>query len=163
MQFRYSTGTNEPTDFPWEAAIPVSTFWDSFTFKDAACIIKAIPVEELEQHDLDTRYGSATQPEKIAVALDILRERLQREEAKYPPPAEFCTADHNAWSHLWLAIAATSMDLGQVDVAEEAHRTLVVKRLDPNDLVPANNLCAFLARNTTKYDEAITLAGPCKE
>ncbi|OOF99376.1 hypothetical protein ASPCADRAFT_203141 [Aspergillus carbonarius ITEM 5010] len=163
MQFRYSTGTNEPIDFPWEAAIPISPFWDSFSFKDAAVIIKAVPLEELSKHDLDARYGSATHPEKIAVILDILQDKLHREEAKYPPPAELCTADHNTWSRIWLSIASTKMTLGRVDEVEEVHRMLVAKRLDPNDLVPVNNLCSFLVHNTDKFEEAKTLAGPCKD
>ncbi|RAK96755.1 tetratricopeptide repeat protein [Aspergillus ibericus CBS 121593] len=163
MQFRYSTGTNEPTDFPWEAAIPVSPFWDSFSFKDAAAIIKTIPLEELEKYDLDARYGSATQTEKIAVTLDILREKLQHEESKYTPPAEFYTADHDAWSDIWLSIAYISMKLDRMDEAEEVYRMLVTKRLDPNDLVPANNLCAFLVKNTSKYEEVKTLSAPCME
>ncbi|GKZ33973.1 hypothetical protein AbraIFM66950_004104 [Aspergillus brasiliensis] len=166
MQFRYSTGTSNPTTFPWEAGIPSTPFWDSFSFSQAACILKALPPPELEQYDLDARYGSsASQPEKLAVILDILQEKVKHEEARYTLPERFHTADHPLYSRLLLAIASVNVLLGQTDKAEDAYRTLVAKRKDESDLVPVYNLSGFLIHDGTasKIEEGLELAGPCVE
>ncbi|KAJ5629822.1 hypothetical protein N7528_003479 [Penicillium herquei] len=156
MQFRYSSA--EKTDFVWETPIPNTPFWDSWTYKDAYPILTAITVEELEPYDLDTKYGTASQEKKYAVILDILREKLHREEMKGAMPEDFYTNDYKNWGRLWLAISSVNMRLGRVNEAEAGHRILVDRRQDPNNIVPINNLAAFLVRHTTRYAEGKALA-----
>ncbi|KAJ5719277.1 hypothetical protein N7493_007732 [Penicillium malachiteum] len=156
MQFRYSSA--EKTNFPWETAIPITPFWDTWTYKDAYSSLKAITVEELEPYDLDSKYGAAPQEKKYAVILDVLREKLHREETKGAMPEEFYTNDYKSWVRVWLAIGSVNLKLGRVNEAEAAHRILVERRQDPNDIVPLNNLSAFLVQYTTRYAEGKALA-----
>ncbi|GKZ26645.1 hypothetical protein AbraIFM66951_002495 [Aspergillus brasiliensis] len=112
------------------------------------------------------RYGSsASQPEKLAVILDILQEKVKHEEAKYTLPDKFHTANQPLFSRLLLAIASVNVSLGQIDKAEDAYRTLVAKRNDESDLVPVYNLSGFLIHDGTasKVEEGLELAGPCME
>ncbi|OJJ42506.1 hypothetical protein ASPZODRAFT_76808 [Penicilliopsis zonata CBS 506.65] len=130
MQFRYSNKSG-PTDFPWETAIPISPFWDTWTYKDSYPILTAIPAEEFQQYNLDEKYGSAPQQEKIEVVLKILLEKLRYEESK----SDLYTTDFK--------------------------QLLVARRQGPTDLVPLKNLSEFLAQNTDRYAESNALAVQC--
>ncbi|KAJ5741020.1 hypothetical protein N7493_000892 [Penicillium malachiteum] len=156
MQFRYSAA--EKTDFAWEIPIPITPFWDTWTYKKAYPVLTAISVEELEPYDLDTKYGTATQDEKYAVMLDILREKLHREETKGATPDEYYTTNYKSWSFVWLAISSMNLNLGQLNEAEAAHRILVDRRQGPNIIVPLNNFSAFLIQNTTRFAEGKEMA-----
>ncbi|KAJ6037109.1 hypothetical protein N7540_001388 [Penicillium herquei] len=156
MQFRYSSA--EKTNFAWETAIPIAPFWDTWTYQEAYPVLTAITAEELEPYDLDANYGTASLEKKYAVILDILREKLHREETKGATPEEFYTTNYKSWGYVWLAIASTNSNLGRVNEAEAAYRILVARQQDPNNIVPLYNLSAFLIQHTTRYAEGKALA-----
>jgi len=150
MQFRYSTGTPDPTTFPWEFAVPVSPFWDSFPWKDAACILKAFTRNEIRQLELEQQYKSASDSRKYDIMLGTLEEKRLREEEKHTiSDTSLQKADHQLWSRLLLAIGLASTKLGRMERAEETHRNLIDGRVDSQDLAPVNRFASFLIKNTT--------------
>ncbi|KAJ5713114.1 uncharacterized protein N7483_010295 [Penicillium malachiteum] len=134
MQFRYSSA--EKTNFAWETAIPITPFWETWTYKEAYPVLKAITIEELEPYDLDAKYSTASQEKKYAVILDILREKLHREETKGATPDEFYTTNYKNWGQVWLVIGFINSNLGRVNKAKAAQRILVERRQDPMTLCP---------------------------
>ncbi|KAJ5697460.1 hypothetical protein N7488_011144 [Penicillium malachiteum] len=73
-------------------------------------------------------------------------------------PEDFYINDYKNWGRLWLAISSVNTRLGRVNEAEAGHRILVDRRQDPNNIVPINNLAAFLVQNTTWCAEGKALA-----
>ncbi|GKZ63833.1 hypothetical protein AnigIFM60653_000338 [Aspergillus niger] len=156
MQFRYSTGTSNPFTFPWEAGIPNTPFWDTFSFSQAA-----------SKNTTSTRATAPQQANqrKWPLSSTSLQEKIKYEEARYTLPDNFHNTDHTLYRRFWLAVASVSVALGQTDKAEAAYRTLVTNREDKNDLVPVFNLSGFLIHygTTSKVQEGLGLTGPCLE
>ncbi|KAJ5112919.1 hypothetical protein N7456_001453 [Penicillium angulare] len=157
MAFRYSTGTSDsakPTSFAWEFAVPVTPFWDSFSWKYAKCILKAFTALEIQNLHLE-QYKNESETRKFDLMDKFLEEKLALEEARYLAyGTTLQTADYDLWNKVLLAITLTSTETGHLERAEKAHRSLIDGRTDLQDMTSINNFASWLIHHTTKYDDA---------
>ncbi|KAI7973857.1 hypothetical protein EIK77_001056 [Talaromyces pinophilus] len=145
-------------EFPWEAPIPANRFWDSFKY----CIVRSVLInfpdqEELRQLPIDPD-STNDEPTKLRLLLQILREKLAREEAAISPPGSLNTQNYTHWNQLVQGIYVVENEL-DLPEAEQTVRTLVERRPDESNVVPPHMLSEYLVKHG-KYEEAERTARP---
>ncbi|KAJ5796732.1 uncharacterized protein N7518_005272 [Penicillium psychrosexuale] len=156
--FRYSTGeittAEAAKSFSWEAPVPVNSTARNFlgNFSDS----------ELEQLTVDSvgiyPDNTADQQEKLQLLLQLLQNKLAKEEAATSPPQSLYEVDYKRWYALWQGIYTLENELGHPQ-AEETVRMLVEKRPDESNIVPPYMLAEHLVK-AGKYKEAEEIARP---
>ncbi|KAJ6128299.1 hypothetical protein N7471_009516 [Penicillium samsonianum] len=167
--FRYSTGeiatAEAAKSFSWEAPVPVNSFWDSFSYPTARNFLGNFSDPELEQLAIDSvgidPNNTADQQTKLQLLLQLLRNKLAKEEAATSPPQSLHEVDYKRWNGLWQGIYTLENELG-LPQAEETVRMLVEKRPDESNVVPPHMLAEHLVK-VGKYKEAEEIARPVCE
>ncbi|KAJ5950215.1 uncharacterized protein N7479_008628 [Penicillium vulpinum] len=158
--FRYSTGeittAEKAKSFSWEAPIPVNRFWDSFSYPTARNFLANFSDHELEQLAVDPMGinpdDTTDQQKKLQLLLQLLRNKLAKEEAAISPPQSFYEVDYKRWNGIWQGIYTLENEL-DLPQAEETVRMLVEKRLDDSNVIPIHLLAEHLVK-IWKYKEA---------
>ncbi|KAJ5406385.1 hypothetical protein N7465_007669 [Penicillium sp. CMV-2018d] len=158
--FRYSTGeiatAEAAKSFSWEAPVPVNRFWDSFSYCIARNFLGNFSDSELEQLALDPAGidpdSTADQQTKLQLILQLLKRKLENEEAAVSQHQSFYEVDYKRWYALWQGIYSLENEL-DLPQAEETVRMLVEKRPDKSNIVPLHMLAEHLVK-VGKYKEA---------
>lgn len=159
--FRYSTGEvaiNEAAKaFSWEAPVPVNRFWDSFQYCIARSFLDNFSDIQLEQLPI-VQDSPDNQQTKLRLLLQLLQDKLEKEEANFSPPQSLYEVDYKRWYKLWQGIFAIQDEL-DLPEAEQTVRMLVEKRPDKSNVVPPHMLADYLVK-IGKYKEAEDIERP---
>ncbi|CAI7664814.1 unnamed protein product [Penicillium viridicatum] len=158
--FRYSTGeiatAEAAKSFSWEAPVPVNHFWDSFSYCIARNFLGNFSDSELEQLALDPAGidpdSTADQQTKLQLILQLLKRKLEKEEAAVSQHQSLYEVDYKRWYALWQGIYSLENEL-DLPQAEGTVRMLVEKRPDKSNIVPLHMLAEHLVK-VGKYKEA---------
>ncbi|CAI7632024.1 unnamed protein product [Penicillium discolor] len=142
--FRYSTGqiatAEAAKSFSWEAPVPVNPFWDSFSYSTARNFLGNFSDHELKQLSVNpvgiNPDDTADQQKKLQLLLQLLRNKLAKEEATTSPQSLY--------------------------EAEDTIRMLVEKRPDTSNVIPPHMLADHLVK-VGKYSEAEEVVRPVCE
>lgn len=145
-------------EFPWEAPIPATRFWNSFKY----CVVRSVLInfpdeEELKQLPIDPD-STDDEPTKLHLLLHLLREKLAREETATSPPGSLNSQNYAQWNELLQGIYVIENEL-DLPEAEQTVRTLVEGRPDESNVVPPHMLSEYLVKHG-KYEEAEKTARP---
>jgi hypothetical protein len=151
------TAAGAAKDFVWEMPVPVNQFWDSFSYCDARNFLSSFSEQELEQLPIDPNSSQGHRT-KVEYLLQLLRDKLAKQEAATVPPQSLYEKDYKEWNDLWRGIYAfeNQLDLPQ---AEDTIRMIVRKRQDQSNLSVCHILAGHLIK-VGKYAEAEQIERP---
>jgi hypothetical protein len=157
---RYSTANVSKSEtaksFAWENPVPVNKFWDGLKYCVARTFLGSFTDEEIAQLPIDPD-STASEDEKFDFLLDLLRQKLAREEADVAPQT-LHKANYQRWFQIWQSISSMQYELGRPE-AEDTGRMMVEKAPgNPNEVtiknvVPIHMLASTLVK-VGKYAEA---------
>ena len=149
-EVRYSTanvGQSAPAQsFSWEAPVPVNRFWDTISYCISRNFLDNFSDSELGDLPIDPE-SNATNEEKFHLLLQLLHEKLGKEEAAADPTPLY-ELDYKRWNSLWQAIYVFQNELGLPET--EATLRILVEKADKSNVVPRHSTilpvsCLFTA------------------
>lgn len=151
---RYSTANvgkyESAQSFAWEAPVPVNRFWDSISYCVSRNFLRNFSEQELEQLPIDPD-SAVSNKEKLKHLLQLLQEKLAKEEATAAPQA-LQKIDYTRWNRLWQGIYTMQSELG-LPAADQTIRMIVDKEPDKSNMLPLHMLADHLIK-IRKYAEA---------
>lgn len=157
-KFRYSNDaimTSEAAKaFTWEEPVPVNNFWDSFVYCTARSFLWNFTDDEYAKLPINPD-SSEDQRTKTLLCIELLKEKLEKEEAAASPPGFLHDTDYERWYRIWQGIY-TMQDRIELPDAEGTVRMLVATRPEENlenNVVPPHMLADCLVK-VGKYEEA---------